>query len=422
MKRIATIILTLFLTGAVSLQAMTLSEAVAIGKQRSLKIQGPRIDADKVEGQITEAWSNALPQVSALASYQRAFKAPVYMQKDNSVYAQATLDQPIYTFGRIGAGLQAAFAARQANSYTASAAEKSLELDVMRGFWSVLLVRDVLQVRRDGLGLAQKSLDRVIELRKVGMVSDFDVLRARSQTSSLVPAVTQAESDLSMATLAFKELLGIPLDTTITIDGTLEVEPAGKPGEKLGAVMDRDDLNAIRSGVKSLENIYTIYHNADMPAISAQFKYSWQWSADNWTGTSNNQYSVFTGGLGILLPIWSSGKTSGQAQQIKADWRKAQLGLQMAERGVQLQVAMANDAYSTASKSIEAAKIAVEQAVQARQASETRLNNGQITQLELQAAQLDETAARLGLANARFQYLVADANLRLAVGQSPFAK
>jgi outer membrane protein len=424
------------LLSACNAAAISLDDAIALGKQRALKLESPRIDRSRIEGQITEAWSNALPQLDGLVSYQRAFKAPILFfpdgngnimkiktQQDNTGYSEVSLTQPVYTFGRIGAGLQAAYSARRANEHLSSYTEKSLEMDIMRGFWSVLLLKGVLDVRKEAQSFAENSLDRVMKLRDVGLMSDFDVLRARAQVSAQIPPLHQSENDLQLAKLALNDLLGVPLDTSLTVEGDLSTYdlPVGVDTSFQNA-LNRDDLEALRDAATAYENGYIIYKNAGLPTIGAQGKWSWQWGADNWKMDRTNSAASLTGGLALSIPLWSSGKNSGKAQQMKADWRKAKLDLLSAERGVQLQVTQAKNNFNTARINEDATGVAVEQATEARKIAEIRLVNGQITQLELQSAQMDETAAKLSQLNARYTRLVATAELRLAVGKSPSYK
>jgi len=414
--------------------AITLDEALEIGAARSLKLESPRLDLLKVEGQIEEAWSNALPQADALVSYQRTIDAPVMFfpdgdggiakiqtQRSNAGYAEASVTQPIYTFGRVAAGLRAAYSARKATEHLQLSTGRAVQLEILQGFWTTLLLKDMLTVRKEALAFAESSLDRVIKLQEVGLLSEFDVLRARTQVSSLVPSLHQAENDLQLAELALKNNLGVPLDTLLTFEGSLdEFDVALNVDTSTSAALNRDDLEALRDLAHTMENGYVIYKNAGWPTLGAQGKYSWQWSSDRWVFDQFNHTSSLTAGLALSIPIWSSGRNSGKAQQMMADWRKAQLDLRNAERGVMLQVTQARNAYSTARLSEEAATIAVRQAVEAANLARARLANGQITQLEIQAAQLEETSAKLALLNARYTRLLAAAQLRLAAGHFPY--
>ena len=409
--------------------ALTLPEAIALGKQRSLKMEEPRIEELRVRGRVREAWSNALPQLEGLAAYQRYFKpakvffngTPIELQQDNNALAEATLSQPLYTFGRISAGLRAAFAAHRSQQHLKNNTERALELEITRRYCTVLLMRDVVAARHGSLAVSDSSLKRVERMKNVGLMSDYDVLRAQVQASNQVPQTQQAENDLHLAELALFELLGIPLDTTVSIEGDLQAYAASLTADTTAADFhQRDDLEALRDMTTLYKNVYVLNRNADLPVLAGQMKYSWQWTSDNWTANNQNSFSALYGGLSLSIPLWTSGKTIGKAQQAKADWRRAQLDLEQAERGAKLQLESAVRSYASAQASETSARLTVQQAEQARRIAQTKLAQGQLTLLEMDAAQLDELVARVTLAQATYNRLVAAAETRMALGLSPY--
>ncbi|MDK9699627.1 MAG: TolC family protein [bacterium] len=413
--------------------ALTLEEAIAIGKNRSLKQQEPKIDRQKVNGQIKEAWSNALPQLDGSVAYQRSWKQNVMfvnmggetqqfkMQQANSATGNATLNQPIYTFGRVGSGLKAAYAARRANDHQSANTERLIELEVMKRYWSVLLLRDVVAVRQNGLAVSDSALQKVKRLRDVGMLSDYDVLRAEVQVSNQKPQLQQAQNALRLSELSLFEFLGVPMDTAMSIDGNLAEYGISIPeNASMQNVLKRDDLEALRDLTTMSRNVYNIYNNMHWPVIGAQVSYSWQWSDDYWHLKPTNNASSVAGGIAIQIPLWTSGKNSGVAQQHKADWKKMELQLRQAERGARLQYESALRNYQAAVETEAGATIAVQQAEQARTIAQTKLAQGQLTPLEMDAAQLDELVAKVSLAQARFDRLVAAAETRMALGDKPY--
>jgi outer membrane protein len=427
------------ISGAAS--GLTLDEAIALGRQRSLNMQDPKIDRQKVNGRITEAWSNALPQVDGTVAYQRVWQSPVIffpnfldtsgrgpayvkydMQQKNGAVASATLTQPIYTFGRVGAGLKAAYAARRSNDHMLANTDKTVSLEVMKRFWAVLLMRDVVEARRSSLAISDSSLTRVKRMRDVGLMSDYDVLRTQVQASNQIPPLRAAENSLHISELALKEYLGVPLDTNVTVDGNLADYTIDVRDTNATGVEKRDDLEALRDLVQLNRNVYKIYASQYFPVLGAQFNYQWQWANNNWDILPTNYATSYYGGLGLTIPIWNSGKTAGQVQQYKADWKKSELDLQKAERGASLQYQNAVNSYTTALTSEDAAKLAVQQAEQARAIAQTKFAQGQITTLEMDAAQLDELVAKTALAQAKYDRLVAAAEARMAAGLSPYSK
>ncbi|MCB1060667.1 MAG: TolC family protein [Calditrichaeota bacterium] len=434
MKHTILIIAVLFVFSAG--QAMTLEEAVALGKTRSLAQQKPRIEKLKARGQLDEAWSNALPQIDGSVGYQRAIKkgkiffpnpetgefTALELDQDNALQANVTLNQPLFTFGRIAAGVRGAKAYSQAADHGVAQQNLQTELDVMQRFWAVLTMREVVKARELSLAVSDSSLSRAERMRGVGLLSDYDVLRVRVQAQNQRPALDKARSDLQLAELSIKEYLGVPLDTSIVFEGNLTdfamYVDTTSVEDKL---RERDDVSALRNAAVAQQNLYIIFKNARYPTLGGQVKYQWQWSNNEWDVNPRNNYSALYAGVSLSIPIWSSGATHGKALQYKADWRRAELNLVQAERGAKLQYESATRDLNTAISNESAASLAVDLAEEARRIAQTKFAQGQITPLEMDSAQLDELTARVSLADANYRRLLASAQVRLALGQSPYA-
>jgi outer membrane protein TolC len=431
------VLLLAFAVSAGKVFALTLDEAIVLGRARSLQMQDPRIDRERINGQVVEAWSNALPQVDGTAAYQRTWKSPVIFfpdfsnpgrvqaiktQQDNSALGEVTLNQPLYTFGRVSAALKAAYSGKRSNDHLADNTRRTVDLNVARSYWTVLLLNDVLDARRASLAISDSSLARVKRMRDVGLMSDYDVLRAQVQAANQVPPLQQAENSLQLSKLALKDLLGVPLDTALTIEGSLDSYVASAQFDTSGAnVLGRDDLEALRDLANLQKNLYVVQKAMRWPVLAGQFTYQWQWSNNMWAMNGQNNASSVYGGLALSIPIWSSGKVSGRAQQARADWRQASLNLEKAERGARVQYESSARTFRAAEASEDAARVAVDQAAEARRIAQTKLAQGQITLLEMDAAQLDELVARVALAQAHYDRLVAAAEARMAAGLAPYA-
>ncbi|MCL4306237.1 TolC family protein [bacterium] len=428
--------LTLLLAVVTAANGMTLNEAIAIAKSRSLAQQRPRIEQQKARGQLDEAWSNALPQIEGHVGYQRALKkgkiffpnpetgdfAALELDQENALQANVTLNQPLLTFGRIAAGVRGAKAYTLAAKHGVERQESQTELDVMQRFWTVLLMRDVVSARELSLAVSDSSLKRAERMRDVGLLSDYDVLRVRVQAQNQRPELDRARSDLQLAELSLREYLGVPIDTTFQIEGSLAEYALGvDTAEVESDLKERDDIMALRNAAVAQENLYVIYRNARWPVLGGQLKYQWQWQNNEWDVHPRNNYSALYAGVSLTIPIWSSGATHGKALQYKADWRRAELDLAQAERGARLQYESAAKDLKTAQENESAARLAVQLAEEARRIAQTKFAQGQVTPLEMDAVQLDELTARVSLADANYRRLLAAARLRLALGQSPFA-
>lgn len=416
--------------------SMTLESALEIAHTRSLQLEEPKLDIEKIDGQITTAWSNALPQVEGLLAYQRAWKKSVMffpnpstgqtekieLTKNNHAIGEASLIQPIYTFGRIGAGLKGAYSAKRAYEHNFIAKKNQLDLEVMKRFWNVLLAKEVLSVQIKAIEIADSSHMNIQRLQQVGMLSEYDVLRAEVQKNLLIPKLQESKNYLNISLLSLKEILGIPMDSTIELQGQLFEFQVGLDTTNIQTkIKQRNDIRSLEDVMEMNKNIWIIHKNAMYPTIGSQVKYSWQWSEDKWSINPQNNASSVTGGLSVSIPLFTSGKTSGTAQQYQVEYKKSQLYYQQLLRGATLQYESALGNYKTSVLSESAARTTVKQAEKARQIAQTKLSQGQATPLEFDSARLDETLAKLSLAQSTYQRLVATAETRMALGLKPFS-
>lgn len=432
MRNISFVVIILAL--ALGAQAMSLNEAISLAKQRSLSQESPRIDQRRVRGQLWQAWSNALPQIDGNIGYQRALRkgkiffpnpetgelTPFELDQNNAVSAGVTLNQPLFTFGRISSGVKGAEAWMRSTDHAITQQDRQTEIDVMQRYWTVLMLRDVVAARELSLSVSDSALLRAERMRDVGLMSDYDVLRVRVQAQNQRPLLDQARSDLQIADLALKEYLGVPLDTTLSVDGNLtDYKIPVDQGLGVESLSNREDLAALRENTHAYQHLYIIYKNSRWPVLGGQLRYAWQWQDNDWEMNPRNENSAWYAGLNLSVPIWSSGAVSGKALEAKANWNRAQWTLAQAERGARLQLESASNSLATAQANESAARLAVELAEQARRIAQTKFSQGQITTLELDAAQLDELTARVSLADAAYRRLMAGAQLRLAQGLAP---
>ncbi|MBK6765661.1 MAG: TolC family protein [bacterium] len=241
------------------------------------------------------------------------------------------------------------------------------------------------------------------------------------QAQNQRPPLDRARSDLALAELALKDYLGVPMDTTIRVEGDLSVYDVPTDTlDGLSQLPERDDLTALQQMSIAQQNLYTIYRNARWPVLAGQMKYNWQWQNDDWDVDPRNNYSSLYAGVALSIPIWSSGAVHGKALQSRADWKRAELAYSQAERGARLQYEAAIKDLGTAHANQTAAELAVKLSEEARRIAQTKFSQGQLTPLEMDAAQLDELTARVSLADATYRRLIAGAQLRMALGQNPF--
>jgi len=223
------------------------------------------------EAQVTEAKLNWLPQgdllsilapspnISCINGTRNCVEttSPEARITDvswNKVFTrtEVKLIQPIFDFGKISAGIDAAEAGVGVSRQKEAGARADIELNVRRAYYGLKFARDVIDMLDEGSGYvddAQKRLDKDLA-NGTGNVSVTDKLRMRTVRAELDARILEAKRLQGIARDSLRTLLGSEAPSDIDVDDE-EFEP---PEVRERAVSYYEDLaKANRPEVRLLE-------------------------------------------------------------------------------------------------------------------------------------------------------------------------
>ena len=156
---------------------LSLEKSILVGLANSRQIQSIVFEKDKARAQILGAYSEALPQVDISADYTHL--TPVAAGRRDNYGLSASVQQPLYRGGLIGAGIRAA----RIFSLLVDEQKRGVYQDVIfairKAYYDALLASELERSSADALSVARRRLEDVNNDRDVGRASDFDVLRAQ---------------------------------------------------------------------------------------------------------------------------------------------------------------------------------------------------------------------------------------------------
>jgi len=431
-----TALMTLTLTGAAhgtskpEKMTLTLDKALSIAMENNRDILIAREARNRAEQQIREARAGALPQLNFSANYTRTLKKPIFFFNvggevvrfspgfNNSLMQTVSLNQTLYSGGRTGAAVK--IASTYASSFDESLrqTEKNVRLQVKQTFLGVLLSREVLNINRRSLENAEKHRENIRALYKNGMAAEFDLLRAEVEVENLRPKVISAENALVLQKNALKNILGIPLDQTIALQGELKaalVDPGVIEENSRNAYADRNDYKNIELLRNAYQHNINIERAGWFPMISANYTYQYEGQSDDW-GFSKS-YRSQNLGLNFTLPLFDGLRTSARVQQAKINVKEMDYQLVKLREGIEIQIAQARNAMAEARKRIESTEKTVEQAEKAYRIALVRFDTGQGIQIEIFDAQVALELAQLNRMQSIFDYETAKAQWENAIGR-----
>lgn len=259
-------------------RVITLDDALRLAEPKSELVTIAEAGVTRAESEQRRVHSEWLPQVSALASYDRALasefsglfdsfgpsctplaidpQAPLPDRvaeieralrdcpptgnvfgggasesddgealpfgRPNTYRLNVAFSQTIYTGGRLRAQDDQARLARTNATLNLSSTRAQLALDVAQAYFDALLSERLVSIAEATLAQAESTAEQVRQQREAGRIAEFDLLRAQVTRDSQRPEVIRRRNARDVAFLRLKQLLELPLDTPIQLVANLE--------------------------------------------------------------------------------------------------------------------------------------------------------------------------------------------------------
>lgn len=327
-----------------------------------------------------------------------------------------TVAQPIWSFGRIAAGVEGAERRAGAASALLERARQELIFRVVERYTGAVASRRAVAVRRAALEAARESVGLTRDLFETGLVVESDLLQARVLESEARSALAEAESDAEVARAALNLELGLPLDAPARLPEDLgpPEAPADLPLPSLVEEAEelRPDLQAAREQVVAARATFRGARAERLPELG--------WSgavearAEDPTDDPGSNWTV---GLGLRWTGFDGFATEARIDQARSRLEEAEHRAELARRGVALEVEAAHRDLETAELRWAEARDAVALAERSAEIVRDRYREGLTTVVELLDVETLVVGARTRELQARRELAVTRAALDLAVGR-----
>ena len=444
MKRISELLIILFLClpplfgQEPSARRLTIEGAVQLAMELNSDLKAARLDVDRADARVKEAWGYAMPSVSLSGTYTRALKKPVfYLPSDfanpaagvrpieigsnHSVSAALSAQQILFN-GTVFAGVGAAGIYSDAARDLYRSKQLETVTTVKRAFYGALLSREARDLMRSSLENAERNLRNVQLLRSQGILSEFDELRATVSVDNLRPAVIQAETGFELSLEGLKTTVGLDAEDSVELIGTMEFVALDDSliGRAHELVLERNPGYAGLRKQIEVNEAFVLAEKANyLPTISAFGNYQYQSQKNTLDMSTADFIASSQGGLQFSLNVFQGLQTNARVEQAQVDVQKSQEQLLNTERNLKTGMTSIIGTLRAARKRIEAQERTVEQATRSHEIVTTRFLNGAATQLDVNDAQLALTQAKVNRIQALYDYLVASAEFDQVLGRLP---
>ena len=330
--------------------SLSLQQAMDLAAKQSYAVQTSTLEAEKARHKINEVMAIGLPQINADAGIQNyldvptsvfpnffggAAGGPEYIEAQFGVpwttNARVVLDQLIFD-GSYLIGLKATKELRQQSEQELQLSIRDAKAAAAKAYYAALAADEGALAMADIVPVLERSLREAEAMQENGFMEETDADRIRIELANTRDQliVFQRQSTLALNFLRF--VLGLPAATPL--DLTDELQPLiDDPAERAlvdqpmnldNHVEQRIAASRVRLQELNVRNEKAAY----LPKLNGFFSYQQQAFGYN-TVIDTDWYPATLWGLGLYVPIFSSGMRSNKVAQAKLQQQQVDVNMTM---------------------------------------------------------------------------------------------
>ncbi len=411
--------------------AETLQEAWTVATQANhrLRAQGHRVHAAQEE--LSEARSARLPTLSNRSGYvhlstEPAFglgipalppvlPVPVELEiplTDRSFgMSTTTLTVPLYTGGKIQAGIDARRFLVQAEKDGYSTSRQELRLEVAEAYFNVLRARRLHEVTLDAERSLFEHLENAKKLLEQKLVTRNVLLAAQTAWANAAQEALKAENQAFIAEAAYNRYMGRALDFPVFVEDMDVPELSGELDILTAeAFRCRRELNQIAAQSRASSAVSRAAQADRLPQVVAV-------GAHNYLQNSHlSQESIWSGGVGLSWTPFDGGASRARERAAQQNAAAAARMREETRSLIALQVRAAWTTERETRSRIQVAELGKSQADENLRVVNRQFQEGLVNHTEVLDAQTQQTLAAMNFCHATYDAIVATLRLQRAVG------
>ena len=409
---------------------LTVENCVDIALKNNEKIFQAEGDVDAARARIGQARSQMLPHLSASLSFIHTEYQDIRTEgvlglfgdgltselqpEDDFRNETVTGEQVLYAGGRIRAAIEAARFLTESKEWQKAVTLAQVEFDAKQGFYDVLLASSLVEVAAESVRTFERNLTDAQQMYDVGMVSNFEVLRAKTELGARKSELVAAKNALRLAKANLRRVLFLPEDTRLDLAASIDWKPSDTPVETYvaRALEDRPEIQALQKSIEAAQQQVRGAKGQYLPRVGLRAEYS---NTDNGGMAMNDGWTI---SVGAEYDIYAGGKRKYDVLEARSQVTSLEHQLSDLKRLVELDVTQAHISIQDAMAKMESERGTVTLAQEGLRLAELRFQEGVGTQSEILDAELALTNAQSSLFRALREFAVANASLERAMGNS----
>ena len=290
--------------------------------------------------------------------------------------------------------------------------ENAIIAQVKSAYYALLSAQRTVVIRTQSRDLYQEQYDRTKAFYDEGLRPKVDVTTAEVNLNNEVLSLIRAKNAVKTQTANLANIMGVTRSQPFILDDTIEAEPFTLSFEEAlaQAYANRPDVRSSKTALQISEIALNQAKAAYWPTFTLGASFSK--SGDEFR-LDNDQTRLYAG---VEIPIFSALRVYNGVKQARINLTSAQNSDRSLANDVFMEVQNAFIALNEAAESIPVAQSTVERAKENLELAQGRYNEGIDDMIALKDAEVAYTDSELSLLTARYDYAVALAELKQAMG------
>ncbi|MFP5358525.1 MAG: TolC family outer membrane protein [Gammaproteobacteria bacterium] len=328
---------------------------------------------------------------------------------------QVTLNQALFDWRAIQTLRQSGDQVRLAQ-INYRGAEQNLVLRTAEAYFNLLSAADDLRSAQAENKAVERQLEQSQKRFEVGLSAITDIQEAQARYDLTVAQVIEAEQALRSAGEALQEITGAALVNIVPLQEDFPL-PAPDPADVnawVGAARDHNlSLQAAAFSASAARKGVEVARADHFPTVGAQAQYSDGSQGGRFAAEQKSESLT----LQLNLPIFSGGATQSRVNQARSLYEQREAEREGIRRQVERQARDAYQGVISGAARVKALKQAVLSNRTALEASETGLQVGTRTAVDVLNTQQQLYLAERNYSRARYDYLLSVLRLKAAAGR-----
>lgn len=399
---------------------LTLDEAIHLSVSNSKQLKVSRARIAEAVAATREALDRKLPDVAVSGSYLRVTKPNIKIETasqggDSSAISPVNVTQAAYGMANVSLnlfsglkvkyGIESARFLEEAEKLDESNNRQGVILNAIAAYINLYKAIAGAKIVEENLEQSRKRDSDFANFERNGLLARNDLLKAQIQTSNIELSLVDAQNNIRLAMVNMNLMLGLPENTTLTLDSTLTMlhpELKGIEEYERLAMENRYDVKALEMRRKASEAAIKIAKGDYYPAFGFTGGYLAAYIPKFLTITNALNF-----GMGVKYSLSSIWKTKSKVEQAKAREQQLLANEAILDDQVRISINKSYQEYITAQKKIQVHTKVLEQAIENYRINKNKYNNNLLTLTDLLDADVSQLQARLNLEFAKADVVLA---------------